>query len=105
MTVEEMKAFVGVILNMGVVQLPDIKDYWTQDETINLPFFRSVFSRDHFLQIFHLLHVGDIPSPSRPSKVESFLQLLLPRLGRVFTPNKQIAVDEFSRGVSASAST
>ena len=93
-TVEEMKAFVGVILNMGVVQLPDIKDYWRQDETINLPFFRSVFSRDRFLQIFRLLHVGDIPSPNRPSKIESFLQLLLPRFCRVFTPNKQIAVDE-----------
>ena len=93
-TMEEMKAFVGVILNMGVVQLPDIRDYWRQDETVNLPFFRSIFSHDRFLQIFRLLHVGDIPSPNRPSKIEPWLQLLLPKFQRAFTPSKHVAVDE-----------
>ena len=40
-----MKAFVGLILNMGLVQVPEIKEYWSRDET---PFFRRVFSRDRF---------------------------------------------------------
>ena len=28
-TVAEMKAFVGLILNMGLVQLPEIREYWS----------------------------------------------------------------------------
>ena len=54
----EMRAFIGVIIQMGLVQLSDIKDYWSRRVTLNWPFFRSVFSRDRFLQIFLMLHVG-----------------------------------------------
>ena len=42
-TLTEMKAFVGVIIQMGLVQLSDIKDYWSTHITLNVPFFRSVF--------------------------------------------------------------
>ena len=51
-TVDEMKGFVAVILNMGVIQLTCIKDYWSTKHTTDLLFFRSVFSRDHFFEIF-----------------------------------------------------
>ena len=44
-TVEEMKGFVAVILNMGIVQLGNLKDYWCTSDTTDLPFFQSVFSR------------------------------------------------------------
>ena len=37
---EEMMAFIGLILTMGIVQLPDIKDYWSTHQTLNLSFFR-----------------------------------------------------------------
>ena len=42
-TLVEKKAFVGVIIQMGFVQLTQIKDYWSTHVTLNLPFFRSVF--------------------------------------------------------------
>ena len=38
-TRDEMMAFVGLILAMGTIQLPDIKDYWARHETLNLSFF------------------------------------------------------------------
>ena len=43
-TVRETKGFIATILNMGIVKLPDLKDYWSTDVTTNLPFFLSVFS-------------------------------------------------------------
>ena len=67
----EMKVFVGLIINMGLTKLSDIKDYWSTHLTLNLPFFRSVFSRDRFLQIYWMLHVGDIPSTTKRSKIRS----------------------------------
>ena len=65
MTKEEMKGFVAVILNTGIIQLSDIKDYWSTDDTTNLPFFQSVFTRDRFLQIIGALHVGEIDSSTK----------------------------------------
>ena len=37
-TMSEMKAFIGMILQMGLVQLSDIKDYWSTHSTLNFPF-------------------------------------------------------------------
>jgi hypothetical protein len=30
-SVPEMKAFIGLVINMGIVLLPDIKDYWSSE--------------------------------------------------------------------------
>ena len=45
-TTKQMKSFIAVVLNMGIVQLTNLKDYWSTDDTTNFPFFHSVFSRD-----------------------------------------------------------
>lgn len=34
-----MMAFVGLIINMRTVQLPDIKDYRSTHQTLNFSFF------------------------------------------------------------------
>ena len=60
----EIKAFVGLIIQMGLAHLSDIKDYWSTHQTLNFPFFRSL-SQDHFLQIFWMLHVDDNCSPNK----------------------------------------
>ncbi len=67
-TVEEMNGFVAVILNLGIVQLSNLKDYWSTQYTTDLPFFRSVFSRNRFFQIFGVLHVGDPESTLKGGK-------------------------------------
>ena len=90
-TMDEMKA---VILNMGIIQMNNIKDYWRTDDTCNLPFFRSVFSRDRFLQIFGMLHVGDLDSAYTRDKIQPLLDRLLPSFQAAFTPSQAISIDE-----------
>ena len=89
-----MKGFIAVVLNMGIVQLTNLKDYWSTDETINFPFFRSLFTRDRFFQIFGMLYVGDPDSINKCGKIQPFLDRLCPVFEAAFTPSKQIAVDE-----------
>ena len=93
-TLIEMKAFIGVILQMGMAQLSDIKDYWSTHVTLNFPFFRSVFSRDRFLQIFWMLHVGESDSPNKGSKIQPFLDLLIPLFQQCLIPSQEVSVDE-----------
>ena len=83
-----------MILQMGLVQLSDIKDYWSTHATLNFPFFRSIFSRDRFLQIFWMLHVGDTPSTTRRSKIQPFLDLVIPLFQQCLTPRRPISIDE-----------
>ena len=75
---EEMKAFAGVI-NMGILKLTDIKEYWsTTHTTTNLQFFHHNFSRDIPLQIYWMLHIGDVTSTTKCAKVQPFLDKVIP---------------------------
>ena len=93
-TVEEMQGVVAVILNMGIIQLSNLKDYWSTSDTTDLPFFWSVFSRSRFLQIFGALHVGDPDSTLKRDKIQPFLDQLLPTFQSAYTPPREVAIDE-----------
>jgi hypothetical protein len=55
-SVPEMKAFLGLIISMVLILLPDIKDYWSSERK-HIKFFGGVMSSDSFLQIFWMMHV------------------------------------------------
>ena len=93
-TVEEMKASVGVIINMGMLKLTDIKEYWSTHTTTNLPFFRRVFSRDRFLQIYWMLHVGDLSSTTKRAKVQPFVDKVIPLFQQYLIPSRELSIDE-----------
>lgn len=44
-TIEEMKAFLGVILNMGVLNHPNLQSYWSMDFESHIQFFRCFQKR------------------------------------------------------------
>ena len=85
-----MTGFIVVILNMGIIQMSDIKDYWSTSETTNL----ISLLHDRFLQIFGALHVGDIDGNTRRGKIQPFLDLICPSFEAAYTPGRQIAIDE-----------
>ena len=91
---DEMKGFIGTVLNMGIIQLPDLKDYWAKNNTANLPFFCLVFPQNRFFQIFGTLHADDIDSTIRRQKIQPLLDLLCPQFESVYTPGQHIAIDE-----------
>ena len=90
----EIKAFIGLIIQMGLVQLSDIKDYWSTHTTLNLPFFRTIFARDRFLQIFWMLHVGETTSTTKRSKIQPFLDMIIPLFQRHLNPSRELSIDE-----------
>ena len=56
-TLIEMRAFLGIIVAMGLVQQRHLTDYWSQDDIINTSFFRNLMARNRFklnLQFHHL---------------------------------------------------
>ena len=45
-TIEEVKGMVALVINMGLVQMSNLKDYWNTDETCNIPYFRYINLHD-----------------------------------------------------------
>ena len=55
-----MKAFIEMLILMGILQLPRIEMYWqTDDDLMKTPGISSIMSRVRFQQIFCFLHLAD----------------------------------------------
>lgn len=51
--------FIGLSIAMGMLRLPRVKDYWSTHDILATPWFRSVMSRDQYLEILRYLHSVD----------------------------------------------
>ncbi|CAC5379106.1 unnamed protein product [Mytilus coruscus] len=59
---EETKAFIELLLLMGIIQKPTLASYWETQDKLWLrrtPSFRSVMARDRFLAILSNLHASN----------------------------------------------
>lgn len=104
-TLPEMKAFIGVVMNMGLNPKPTLEDYFSTNNLDFQPFFKSVFSRERFFQIFWALHLSPPVSTgpilgtlTRSGKVKRFLQYLEKKFQEYFVPSKTISMDESTIG-------
>ena len=46
-TVEEIMAYIGVVIAMGIVRLPEVSDYWSTSGILQMSWFSSIFSHNH----------------------------------------------------------
>lgn len=99
-TVDELSAYFGVILNMSLNDKCDVKHYFSHDWMDYMPFFSNVFKRDRFLQIHWMLHVSnpEHSTNSKGDKVHSVVSHMQSKLLENFIPSRDIAIDESTIG-------
>ncbi|XP_043493636.1 piggyBac transposable element-derived protein 1-like [Polistes fuscatus] len=98
-TIEEMWAFIGVIINMGTMPLANLQEYWSRNDVSYIPFYSNKFTRDRFNQIFWMLHLQTIQRQdagprTRLQLVSCFLDYINSKFVYYFTPGREICVDE-----------
>ena len=101
-TVEELRAFFGFAILMGINSLPSIKDYWKRDSLFHYPAIADRITRDRFLEISRYLHFvdNDTLQPrgsngyDKLGKVRPFLTHFADKFAGLYQPNKEVAVDE-----------
>ena len=79
---------------MGIIKISDLKDYWSTNISLNIPFFRSVFPRNRFFQIFGTLHIGIANGTLKKEKIQPFMDIILPNIRSAYVPNQQVVIDE-----------
>ena len=100
-TVDEMKAFLGFSILMGLNQLPAVKDYW-KSEYLHYSPIADRIPRDRFLEISRYVHFVDnttlqprgSPGHDRLGKVRLVIDHLSAKFAEVYHPHKEVAVDE-----------
>ena len=97
-TVEDMKAFIGLLIIMGVVKLPRLEMYWQTDSDLSqTPGISSVMSRIQFEQIWRFLHLADNSQDDKTDrlfKVRHFVDLVTTQFSDNYTLHQPVTIDE-----------
>lgn len=93
-TREDIKALLGVVINMGLNPRPDITDYYSQDWTQKMSFFSDVFPRDKFLLLFWNLHFAMSDAKVKDSRIRPVIDKINMKSKVHYLPSSRVAVDE-----------
>ena len=58
-TIPKMKKFIALYLLTGIIQKPEIGQYWSTNPIIRTPFFNEIMARNRFQSILEFLHFND----------------------------------------------
>lgn len=94
--VQEMKAFVGLILNMGLVAKPVMSAYWDDVNSSNsTPYFSHVVTVNHFKLLLQFFHANDnVTALPRDNPNHDPLHILNLNFTTAYTLNQDISIDE-----------
>ena len=101
-TVEELKAYFGFKILMGLYPKPAMSDYWRRDPFVHYAPIADRIPRDRFFEINRFLHFannteltlcGD-PGYDRLGKVRPVMEMLQERFLHIYHPHCENAIDE-----------
>lgn len=111
-TTSEIRTFIVVILNMGLIRKPSLKSYWSNTSSQATPWFGKMFSRSRFenlLTFFHLVDNEKLPKAGQPGydpcqKFEPIVEHCNQLFPRFYQAHEQISVDESMIGTKCHTS-
>lgn len=100
-TVEEIKKFWALMINMGLTRRKDLQYFWSTQPNMNIPFFSQTMPLRRFEQILAMLRVSNgLPSPKgqpgydRWVEVHEIFDLMNLSFKRFFVPKQEVCIDE-----------
>ncbi|XP_015772176.1 PREDICTED: piggyBac transposable element-derived protein 4-like [Acropora digitifera] len=105
-TLEEIKAFLGVSVVMGVNILPSICDYWSINQFLGNEGIQKVMTKNRYENISRFFHFSDSSVEPRRGedgydrlyKVQPILSHFNAKIQEVYKPGKNISIDEGMKG-------
>ncbi|XP_008181184.1 piggyBac transposable element-derived protein 4-like [Acyrthosiphon pisum] len=100
--VEEIKAFIGMLIYMGYHSLPSIRFYWSTDQNFYCERIAKIMPVKRFLKLLRYLHLNNnLNMPQRDSlnfdklyKIHPLISHLQDKYLSIFKPSRHVAVDE-----------
>ncbi|XP_054278181.1 piggyBac transposable element-derived protein 4-like [Macrosteles quadrilineatus] len=92
----EIKRFLGLIGWMGLVKLPNLRDYWSKNKIYDLQIPRNTMSRNRFELLLKMWHFADnnFAGTNRLHKIEHVMSLFIENFKQAYTPGETMSIDE-----------
>lgn len=102
LTINELKAWLGITILMGIHRLPRIENYWSTDTYLRVDCIANVMPRSRFQKITEMIHVNDNktsfprghPNHDKLHKVRPFIDHLNDVNGKIYNSSNVVSVDE-----------
>ena len=100
---EEMKAFIGIIILMGILKLPRLELCWShQFPEIESPGISKVMTLVRFEQLFRYCHLSNNnnqipcgqPGYNKLYKIRPLLDIIVPHFKKEYNIHKECSIDE-----------
>lgn len=93
---EEMKAFLGINILMGIIDLPEYADYFSSDPLLHVEQVSRVFTKNRWELLCRFLHVtsDDPNSTDKLKKLRPLIDVLSNRFAASRTPGQRMSLDE-----------
>ena len=96
---EEIAAYLGITILMGINRRPDLYDYWSTSPDLHCFPIASILSRRRFLEIKRYLHFVDnttlpVPCPDKLAKVRPVLESIKSTCLTNYVPNRENSIYE-----------
>lgn len=100
--VDEIKAFFGMQVVMGYHQLPSLRDYWSTEPDLAVPYIANIMPRKRFEELRSYIHFNnnammkprEDPDHDRAFKVRLVLNHFNERFLSALTPTQHQSIDE-----------
>ena len=101
-TVDEVKAFIGFAILMGINELPEIRDYWSTNDQLHYFPVASRIPRKRFMELSTYLHFANNenivargqPEYDRLAKVRPVITALQKSFLEAYKPHRENAIDK-----------
>ena len=100
-TNREMKDFISFLLLTGIIQKPEINDYWSTNALLKSFIFNEAMARNRYQAIMEFLHFNDNSNynPNDPVrdklyKICPVTEYLVHRFETMYTPEKNVSIHE-----------
>ncbi|XP_069128976.1 piggyBac transposable element-derived protein 4-like [Argopecten irradians] len=96
-TENELNAYLGINIFMGINQLPFYKDYWSKDQFIGNEGIKSVMTVNRYEKVTKYFHVNDRNHEDvndKLNKVRPVIDMANESFKSSYKPSKNVSVDE-----------
>ena len=94
---EEIKAYVGINIAMGLKVMSEYSDYWSENLVLQDPYVSSVMLKRRYEKLCQYLHCSlpnEEDAGDKLTKVRPFITRCNDRFSQVFCPSQNLSVDE-----------
>jgi len=93
----EMKGFIGSLLIMGIVRMPNYRMYWEKETRLfSIPGISQIIKEQRFKDLYSCLYLRDstLQEENKLAKIESFTTTILTNSLHYYLPSQCLSVDE-----------